>query len=195
MKISSEEGVLLEKVTIAEKNTFGNSGMNNEITAEANTAVYNNIVLYLTFLIGNDTFGIQVSDIREVIEYKKVFKLPRVPEYIKGVINLRGEVVPVIDLHSRFYNTTTGIVSSTSIVVVEIDDENQKIPIGVMIDLVRAVTELNEEKIEAVPEIGSRIRAEFIHGIGKVDNQFVILLKIQNVLNLAELSNSGEPVN
>jgi len=146
------------------------------------------MVLYLTFSLGKDLFGIRVSEVREVIEYKEVFKIPRVPEYLKGVINLRGEVVPIIDLHSRFYSNLSDVTGTTSIVVVEIDDDNHKIPIGVMIDSVKAVTELYENNIESVPEIGSRIRADFIEGIGKLDNQFVILLKMQNILNIEELS-------
>ena len=147
------------------------------------------MVLYLTFLLGKDLFGIQVSEVREVIEYKQVFKIPRVPDYLKGVINLRGEVVPIIDLHSRFYNTVCNVTGTTSIVVVEMDDDNHKIPIGVMIDSVKAVTELYENNIESVPEIGSKIRSDFIEGIGKLEDQFVILLKVQNILNIEELSN------
>ncbi len=146
------------------------------------------MVLYLTFSLGKDLFGIQVSEVREVIEYKQVFKIPRVPEYLKGVINLRGEVVPIIDLHSRFYSKLSDVTGTTSIVVVEIDDDNHKIPIGVMIDSVKAVTELYQNNIESVPEIGSRIRSDFIEGIGKLDDQFVILLKMQNILNIEELS-------
>ncbi len=153
------------------------------------------MVLYLTFTLGKDLFGIQVSEVREVIEYKQVFKIPRVPEYLKGVINLRGEVVPIIDLHSRFYKTVSGVTGTTSIVVVEMDDDNHKIPIGVMIDSVKAVTELYENNIESVPEIGSRIRSDFIEGIGKLEDQFVILLKVQNILNIEELSNIDENVN
>ena len=159
-----------------------------ESGSEQSKAAAGDMVLYLTFLLGKDLFGIQVSEIREVIEYKQVFKIPRVPEYLKGVINLRGEVVPIIDLHSRFYNTISAVTGTTSIVVVEMDDDGHKIPIGVMIDLVKAVTELYENRIESVPEIGSRIRSDFVEGIGKLDDQFVILLKVQNILNIEELS-------
>jgi len=159
-----------------------------ESESEINSTAAGEMVLYLTFLLGKDLFGIQVSEIREVIEYKQVFKIPRVPEYLKGVINLRGEVVPIIDLTSRFYNTPCHVTGTTSIVVVEIDDDGHKIPIGVMIDSVKAVTELYENKIESVPEIGSRIRSDFVEGIGKLEEQFVILLKVQNILNIEELS-------
>ncbi|HNX22690.1 MAG TPA: chemotaxis protein CheW [Spirochaetota bacterium] len=163
--------------------------LNIDPESEMTVSADGDLVLYLTFLLGKDLFGIQVSEIREVIEYKQVFKLPRVPEFLKGVINLRGEVVPIIDLHSRFYNTSFKVTSTTSIVVVEVDDDNHKTPIGVIIDSVKAVTELYESNIEAVPEIGSRIRPDFVEGIGKLDDQFVILLRVQNILNIEELSN------
>jgi len=153
------------------------------------------LVLYLTFLLGRDLFGIQVSEIREVIEFKQVFKIPRVPDFLKGVINLRGEVVPIIDLHSRFYNTSSNVTGATSIVVVEIDDDNHKTPIGIMIDSVKAVTELYENNIESVPEIGSKIRSDFVEGIGKLEDQFVILLRVQNILNIEELSNIDDNIN
>lgn len=166
-----------------------------DLDSEKAAAAAGDMVLYLTFLLGKDLFGIQVSEIREVIEFKQVFKIPRVPDYLKGVINLRGEVVPIIDLHSRFYNAKCSITGTTSIVVVEIDDDEHKIPIGVMIDSVKAVTELYENNIEAVPEIGSRIKSDFIEGIGKLDDQFVILLKVQNILNIDELSNIDDNIN
>jgi purine-binding chemotaxis protein CheW len=155
-------------------------------------AASSDMVLYLTFLLGKELFGIPVSEIREVIEYKQVFKIPRVPGYLKGVINLRGEVVPVIDLHSRFYDLSCAVTGTTSIVVVEIDDDNHKIPIGVMIDSVKAVTELYKDKIESVPEIGSKIRPDFVEGIGKQEDQFVILLKVENILNITELSDIND---
>jgi purine-binding chemotaxis protein CheW len=166
-----------------------------EISGETYSQVSGDAALFLTFMLGKDLFGIQVSDIREVIEYKKIFRIPRVPDYIMGVINLRGEVVPIVDLYSRFYNSSCNVTGSSSVVVVEIDDDNQKIPIGVMIDSVEAVTELNQNRIEAVPEIGSRIRTDFIDGIGKLENQFVILLKMQNILNIEELSGIDDGIN
>jgi len=160
-----------------------------DIDAAKNAGVESDMILYLTFLLGKDLFGIQVGEVREVIEYKQVFKIPRVPNYLKGVINLRGEVVPIIDLHSRFYNTVCNVTGTTSIVVVEIDDDNHKIPIGIMIDSVKAVTELYKNNIESVPEIGSKIRSDYIDGIGKQGDQFIILLKVQSILNIEELSN------
>ncbi len=163
------------------------SDIDSESDMNASAAV--DMVLYLTFLLGRELFGVKVSEVREVIEYKQVFKVPRVPDYLKGVINLRGEVVPVIDLHSRFFNTLCTVTKTTSIVIVEVDDDNHKIPIGVIIDQVKAVTELYQNSIESVPEIGNKIRSDYIEGIGKVEDQFVILLRMQNILNIEELSN------
>jgi purine-binding chemotaxis protein CheW len=146
------------------------------------------VLLYLTFSLGKDFFGIPVNTVREVIEYKKVFKTPRVPGYIKGVINLRGEVVPVIDLSSRFYNITSSIINTSAIVIVEVEENYHKVPIGVIIDSVKAVVELNDKNIDTIPEIGSKIKPEYLSGIGKVDNEFVILLNIERILNIDELS-------
>ncbi len=164
------------------------SDYNYGINGDKSDSKSENLKLYFTFKIRNDLFGISVKLIREVLKYTKVFRTPRVPEYIKGVINLRGEVVPVIDLSSRFYGNESDISDSTSIIIVEITDHDEKIPIGVMIDSVSAVTELSDESIESVPEIGNRIRLDYIDGIGKVDGEFAILLHVENVLKIEELS-------
>jgi purine-binding chemotaxis protein CheW len=172
-----------------------NAGIESSMADGAAVEVADTVVLYFTFILGRDLFGIKVGEIREVIEYKKIFKIPRAPEYIKGVINLRGEVVPIIDLHSRFYNTVSRVIDTSSIVVVEIDDDNHKVPIGVMIDKVKAVSELNLNRIEAIPEIGSKIRTDFVEGIGKLEDQFVILLNMKSILNIQELSNIDDSIN
>jgi purine-binding chemotaxis protein CheW len=151
-----------------------------------------NVKLYFTFNIRNDLFGISVNLIREVLKFSKVYRIPRVPDYIKGVINLRGEVVPVIDLSGRFYGIESTISESSSIIIVEIKDHEERIPVGVMIDSVRAVTELTDDSIEAAPEIGNRIRPDYIEGIGKVEGEFAILLKIDNVLKIEELSDFNQ---
>ena len=106
------------------------------------------VKLYLLFQLGKEQFGIPVSEIREVIECRQIHKIPRVPDYLKGILNLRGEVVPIIDLHSRFYNSISEITRTSSIVVVEIEDDNLKIPIGVIIDSVKAVSELHQKNVE-----------------------------------------------
>jgi purine-binding chemotaxis protein CheW len=145
--------------------------------------------LYLTFCLGNDFYGISVESAKEVMNYSNVFKTPGVPDYIKGVINLRGEVVPIIDLSVRFYNKKSEVIDSTGIIIVEIKDKNIFIPIGVMIDSIESVVNIYEDKIESSPEIGAKIRPDFISGIGKTENKFVILLDVDTVLNIDEISN------
>ncbi len=159
-------------------------GTNSETKQEGTDSVK----LYFTFKIRNDLFGIPVNTIREVLKYTKVFRTPRVPGYIKGVINLRGEVVPVINLPCRFYDMESGITENTSIIIIEITENDEKIPVGVMIDSVREVTELSDESIESTPEVGNRIKPDYIEGIGKVNGEFAILLKIEKVLKIDELS-------
>ena len=159
-----------------------------DVQSEIESSESDTGALYLTFVIGKELLGIPVSSVREVIEYKKVFKTPRVPDYIRGVINLRGEVVPVIDLSARFYNIKSSVIGTSAIVIVEVEENRHKTAVGVIIDAVRAVVEISGEKIDATPDIGSRIRPDFITGIGKVEKDFVILLKTDSILNIEELS-------
>lgn len=174
------------------------SAVNDELYQDSDSSIVDentedgDVILYLTFILGKDLLGIPVNSVREVIEYKKVFKTPRVPDYIRGVINLRGEVVPVIDLASRFYNIKSEIINTSAIVVVEVEENYHKVPVGVIIDSVKAVVELGEKNIDATPEIGSRIKPEYLNGIGKIDNEFVILLNIDKILDIDELSEFEE---
>jgi purine-binding chemotaxis protein CheW len=177
----------MESATLEAKGTALN-GTEGSSSADRYSEAAENTDLYFTFGLGAEVYGIAVSSVKEVMGYAAVFKTPGVPDYIKGVINLRGEVVPVIDLGCRFFNMRLEVTELTCIVVVEIKDENDLIPIGVMVDSVRAVTGIAHHNLENAPEIGSRIRHDFISAIGKVDGQFVILLNVENVLNLQELS-------
>ncbi len=146
---------------------------------------------YLTYLVGNELYGFEVSNIREVIEYNEksnITRIPLVPEYIRGVINLRGEVIPVIDLSSRFYDYKCEITRRTCIAVIELEDENEIVLVGAMFDAVNAVIDFTDDDIEKTLEFGAKIRADFIYGIGKADNTFIILLNLQKVLDVEELS-------
>lgn len=158
------------------------------LTTDRKNSESDNTRLYFTFILGKELFGVSVNSIREVIKYSRVFTVPRTPEYIRGVINLRGEVVPVIDLYSRFYDNRGHVDENTSIIIVELTEDDEKTTIGVMIDSVNAVTGLVVDSIEDAPETGNRIRMDFIEGIGKDGNQFIILLDIAKILNIEELS-------
>jgi len=143
---------------------------------------------YLTFGLGNDIYGLNVNNIKEIIEIDKIFKIPRTPEYIRGVINLRGEVVPVIDLSSRFYGYCSEISILSNIVIIEKKYKNNLILISMIIDKVEAVIDIKKKNIEPIPEFGLKIRTDFISKVANVNENFIILLNIDNVLNIEELS-------
>ena len=151
----------------------------------------NESTLYFTFKLGDDLYGFDVKSVLEILEYEKVFKTPGVHMNIRGLINLRGDVLPVIDLYARFFNKKNEILESTSIVVLEVKDNNEIVKIGVLIDSIEAVIDIFDKEIEKSPEVGLKIRQDFISGIGKSDNEFIILLDVNKVLNIEELSQLG----
>lgn len=143
---------------------------------------------YLTFVLGGETFAIGILSIKEIIEYGNVTTVPTVPGFIRGVINLRGSVVPVIDLAARFGRTACEITRRTGIVIIEVDAGEGKQDIGVMVDAVNTVLEILPGDIEPAPSFGVKIRTDFIRGMGKVDGQFVIILDVNRVLSVDEMS-------
>jgi len=144
---------------------------------------------FLTFFLGNETYGIDVTYIKEVIEYENVYGIPLVPGTIKGIMNLRGEVAPVVDLTHLFYHESAEISKLTCIVIIEKSYENEIITIGVMIDAIKAVVNLTDDEIEDTPGFGSKISHDYISGVGKLDGDFIILLDINKVLDVDDLSN------
>ncbi len=143
---------------------------------------------YLTFFLGNQVYGFPVEIVKEVIEYSRTFVIPKTPDYIKGVINLRGEVLPVIDLSVLFYKKLSEISNSTSIIFIEMQYKNEVLLVGVIIDAVEAVVDVPEDTISAAPDYSTKIKAEYIKGIGKVDEKFIILLNIEKILDIDRLS-------
>jgi purine-binding chemotaxis protein CheW len=147
---------------------------------------------YLNFLLGDETYGIDVTNIKEVIEYENVYSVPLVSNNIKGIMNLRGEVVPVVDLTHLFYNKSADKTKLSCIVIIEKPYDNEIITIGVMIDAIQAVINLTEDEIEDTPGFGSKISHDYISGVGKLDEKFIILLDINKVLDVDDLSNFEE---
>ncbi|MES2207992.1 MAG: chemotaxis protein CheW [Pseudomonadota bacterium] len=141
---------------------------------------------YLTFMLGGEIFAIGILAIKEIIEYSGVTVVPMMPNCVKGVINLRGAVVPVMDLLARFNKGITEVGRRTCIVIVEIDTDGERQDIGVMVDAVNEVLEIPVEDIEPAPNFGTKIRADFIEGMGKVEGHFVILLNVSHVLSTEE---------
>ncbi|MBL4826973.1 MAG: chemotaxis protein CheW [Spongiibacteraceae bacterium] len=143
---------------------------------------------YLTFKLSGETYGMNILDIKEIIEYGNLTPVPMMPKFIAGVINLRGSVVPVVNLNIRFGGDASEIGKRTSIVIIEVDNNDRKTEIGIIVDIVNEVIELTESDIEPPPSFGARIRADFIKGMGKIDEQFLILLDVEHVLSIEELS-------
>jgi purine-binding chemotaxis protein CheW len=143
---------------------------------------------YLTFTVGGEFFAIGILYIKEIIEYGQLTEVPRMPSFIRGVINLRGAVVPVLDLKACLGKSTSEITRRSCIIIVEVDHEDEKHDIGILVDGVSAVLEIPATDIEPAPSFGARIRADYIAGMAKVDGKFVILLNISAVLSLDDLA-------
>ena len=143
---------------------------------------------YLTFRLGGETYAMGILSIKEIIEYGNITEVPRMPEFIRGVINLRGAVVPVIDLGARFGKHTTNITRRTCIVIIEVANGEETQDVGVMVDAVNEVLEISASEIEPAPSFGANIRADFIEGMGKIKGKFVIILNIHQVLSVEEMA-------
>jgi len=143
---------------------------------------------YLTFMLGGETYAMGILSIKEIIEYGNITEVPRMPEFIRGVINLRGAVVPVIDLGARFGKHTTNVTRRTCIVIIEVANGEETQDVGVMVDAVNEVLEIAASEIEPAPSFGANIRADFIEGMGKIKGKFVIILNIHQVLSVEEMA-------
>ena len=143
---------------------------------------------YLTFKLGNEIFAIDVAKVREVLDLTTITQIPRTPEFMAGVINLRGSVVPVVDLRLCFEMSKTENTRNTCIVVVEVLLDNEPTVIGALTDSVEEVIDLEPDQIQPAPRIGTQIRTDFIKGMGKRDTQFIMILDIDRVFSAEELS-------
>jgi purine-binding chemotaxis protein CheW len=143
---------------------------------------------YLTFTLKDAMYAIGILHIKEILEYSNVTPVPMMPNFIKGVINLRGAVVPVVDLAARFGGQQSNIVKRTCIVIIEVLNEEGMQDIGVMVDAVSEVIEISHSNIEPAPAFGAHIRADFIQGMGKINGNFVIILQVDKVLSVEEMS-------
>lgn len=148
---------------------------------------------YLVFTLNAEAFAVDILHIREIIEYGQLTEVPMMPSTVRGVINLRGAVVPVIDLSARFGRAPTAAGRRTCIVIVEVPvptalDDAALQTLGLMVDAVSAVTEIPPTEIEPPPSFGARIRTDFIEGMARQQGRFVILLAIDQVLSMDELA-------
>jgi len=143
---------------------------------------------YLTFKLGDEVFATDVAKVREVLDFTSITKIPRTPDFMSGVINLRGNVVPVVDLRLCFEMSKTEKTVNTCVVVVEMLLDGEATVIGALADSVEEVIDLEPEHIEPAPKIGTKIRTDFIKGMGKRDSQFIMILDIDRIFSAEELS-------
>ncbi len=143
---------------------------------------------YLTFKLAKEVYGLEILKVREIIGLLPITRVPRMPEHVRGVINLRGKVIPVNDLRLKFGMEKGEETSETCIIVVDAEDGRGDLMIGILVDSVSEVLDISDKNIEDTPEMGSTVDSGFISGIGKVDEKVVILLDIGRVLETQEIT-------
>jgi len=145
-------------------------------------------VQYLTFKLADETFAVDVAKVREILDFSTVTKVPQTPDFMRGVINLRGSVVPVVDMRLKFGMSETAKTVNTCIIVMEITLDNETAVVGALADSVQEVLELEPENIEPAPRIGTKLNTDFLVGMGKQNETFIMILNIDKVFTLDELS-------
>lgn len=150
-------------------------------------ATVSNPSQYLTFELGGEMFAVGTLNVREIIEYGPITSVPLLPASIRGVINLRGAAVPVVDLGVRFRGERTVQTSRTCFVILEVQTGAVRKPVGIIVDAVSEVREIADQDIEPSLNVGSEVRADFLVGIGKLESGFVLLLDIARVLSLEQV--------
>ena len=143
---------------------------------------------YVTFCLAEELFGVEVSRTREILSVISVTSVPQTPDYMLGVINLRGQVVPVIDMRLKLGLSAADETQDTCIIVVEVLVDGEPIVVGALADAVREVIEIKSDAIEPPPRLGTRLNTEFIKGMGKIDEDFLILLDIDKIFNSDEIA-------
>lgn len=147
---------------------------------------------FLSFMLRGEMYAIGITHSKEILEYGQLTTVPMMPSYIRGVINLRGAVVPVVDLGSRFGIKQSDITKRTCIIIVEVETDEGQLDIGVVVDSVSEVLEIFSRDIEPAPSFGARIRTDFISGMGRVNDKFIVILDVGRVLSVEELAVIGD---
>ncbi len=144
---------------------------------------------YLTFKLGEEEFAAHVSRVLSIMEMVKITKVPKSPDYMQGVINLRGQVLPVVDTRIKFGMTPTEFTANTCIVVMEVNVNGEEVQVGTLVDSVQEVLEITEDQIQPPPSIGSKYKSEFISGMAKVEEKFIMILDMDKVFSAEEMMN------
>ena len=156
--------------------------------SESENVLANKEGKYLTFALASEEYGLEILKVREIIGYMEITAVPRTPSYVKGVINLRGQVIPVVDLRSKFGMDTAEVTEQTCIIVVEITQGTRNFQTGIVVDHVQEVLDITGDQIEDAPQFGSSVDTNFILGMGKIGDSVKILLDIDKVLAGEDLS-------
>jgi purine-binding chemotaxis protein CheW len=143
---------------------------------------------YLTFRLDEEIFALDITKVREVLDFTSITRVPRTPDFMRGVINLRGTVVPVVDMKLKLGMPRTEKTINTCIIIVELELDGDMVVLGALADSVQEVIELEPEKIEPPPRIGTGLKIEFIRGMGKRDDSFIIILNIDKVFSANEIA-------
>ncbi|MFO7729333.1 MAG: chemotaxis protein CheW [Spirochaetia bacterium] len=147
---------------------------------------------YLTFSLSDELYALEVSKVKEVLEYQPITRVPKTPDFMRGVINVRGGIVPIVDLRLKFDLPAQEQTVDTCIIVLEIAIENETITVGTIADNVHEVVEIQPEEIEATPRIGTRLDTDFIEGIGKSNDRFLVILNIDKILTSEEITSMAD---
>jgi purine-binding chemotaxis protein CheW len=142
---------------------------------------------YLTFMLDDELFAVDIGMVREVLDFTSITKIPQTPDYMRGVINLRGRVVPVVDLRLKFGQPRAEKTVNTCVIIVEVEMDGKKVVLGAMADAVQEVLDLEPDLIEPPPRIGTKLNFDFIRGMGKHADRFIIILDIDKVFTMEEL--------
>ena len=142
---------------------------------------------YLTFFLGEEMFAMDIRIVREIIQHGAMTVVPLMPEFVRGVINLRGAVVPVIDLQSRFGRGAAQVGKKTCVIIFDADQEGDRMELGLMVSAVSEVIEIASSEIEPPPQFGTSIPREFIRGLGKVGSEFIVILEPDKALNVDDM--------
>ncbi len=149
---------------------------------------------YLTFVLKDETYAVNILHVKEIIEYGGLTHIPMMPIFIRGVLNLRGDAIPVIDLTARFTKEVTEVTRYTCIIIVEVSGTSSQMEIGIKADMVNEVVDITEDQLEPSPKLGSKINTAFIEAIGKINNNFVLILDMDNLLDMEQLAMLEEMV-
>lgn len=168
------------------------ANMNNQRTDRIDRGL---AMQYLTYTLGDEVFAMDIRAVREIIQYATMTAVPMMPDFVRGVINLRGQVVPVIDLQSRLGRSVANVGKKTCIIIFDAANDGEKVALGLMVDAVSEVIDILDSDIEPPPQFGASIRRDFIRGMGKVGTSFIVILEPEKALSIEDMALLAEQAN